>query len=161
MATQSVTISLATIRTEAVRTINVFAKRYAVQGENKFTFVALSTEEEALLTDFALKAVHEVASHVAQMVTAYTNSSEGTVTFTATNTRWGDELGKAFADSVKDYCVTTAVADYFGLYFPNQARFFQERANSFMTAVLRLTFIKQSVEPTGTLSQGSVTVTTP
>ena len=157
MATQTVNISLSSLRTQAVRTINVFAKRYAVQGENKFTFVALSSEEEYLLGDFILKAVHDIASHLAQLLNTYV--SPDTVTgenetpvdvpfsakFIVENSRWTDAEKAAFKDTVSDYCVFSAVGDYFALYFPSQSQHFLVRANEIMANILRLTYIKKEV----------------
>ena len=157
MATQTVNISLSALRTQAVRTINVFAKRYAVQGENKFTFVALSSEEEYLLGDFILKAVHDIASHLAQLLNTYV--SPDTVTgenetpvdvpfsakFIVENSRWTDAEKAAFKDTVSDYCVFSAVGDYFALYFPSQSQHFLVRANEIMANILRLTYIKKEV----------------
>lgn len=156
MATQSVTISLSSVRTQAVRTINVFAKRYAVQGENKFTFVALSSEEEKLLGDFILKAVHDIASHLAQLLSTYvspdtTGENDSTTEipfsakFTVENSRWTEAEKAAFKDTVSDYCVFSAVGDYFALYFPNQSQHFLIRANEILANILRLTYIKKEV----------------
>lgn len=155
MPTQSVAISLTSIRTQAVRTINVFAKRYAVQGENKFTFVALSSEEEKLLGDFILKAVHDIASHLAQLLSTYvspdtttgennsTTEIEFSAKFTVENSRWTEAEMAAFKDTVSDYCVFSAVGDYFALYFPNQSQHFLSRANEILANILRLTYIKK------------------
>lgn len=157
MATQTVNISLSSIRTQAVRTINVFAKRYSVQGENKFTFVALSSEEEKLLGDFILKAVHDIASHLAQLLSTYvspdtttgendsTTEIEFSAKFTVENSRWTEAEKTAFKDTVSDYCVFSAVGDYFALYFPSQSQHFLSRANEILASILRLTYIKKEV----------------
>lgn len=156
MADQSVTISLSGLKSTIVRHINVFAKRYSEQGENKFTFVALGTAEEDLLGDFALKAAHEAVSHISQLVTLYTSSTS--LTITATNSRWG-VLNAAFKDLIEDYCITMAVADYFGLYFPNQANYCLNRANSILSSILRVCYSKNDeIVSDGTPSYGTVSV---
>lgn len=156
MANQSVTISLSGLKETIVRHINVFAKRYSEQGENKFTFVALGTAEEDLLGDFALKAAHEAVSHISQLVTAY--ASGDSITITATNSRWG-VLNTTFKDLIEDYCVTMAVADYFGLYFPNQANYCLNRANSILSSILRVCYSKNDdIVSDGTPSYGTVEV---
>lgn len=137
------------MKSKIKRNISVFAKRYAEQGENKFSFVSLSSEEELLLSDYMHKAIHDVVSQLAQVLHTY-EEEDAYVTFTVTNTRWDvssvDEFKKAFAFSVVDYCISSVVSDYFGMYFPNQAQHFLRRANEIMANLIRLCYYKQPKE---------------
>lgn len=145
MNTVTVLVSFANMKSKVKRNISVFGKRYSEQGENKFSFVTLSTEEEALLDDYTHKAIHDIVSRLTPILHNY-SEEDSQITFTITNSRWDvselDTFKEAFENSVIDYCASSVVSDYFGMYFPNQSQHFLSRAQEIMGNIVRLCYHK-------------------
>lgn len=140
-------ISYPDMKTKTLRLLSVLGKRtIGENGDSQFTRVQVGQAEEPLINDFVKKAMHDIIAKITPCVTDYEEDGE-TVSFTVTNVRWDTTatsgLAKTFTYSVIDYCVSTAIADYLSLYFPQQSQFFKERAAGILASIISVCYFKQ------------------
>lgn len=140
-------VSYPDMKTKTLRLLSVLGKRtIGENGDSQFTRVQVGTAEEPLINDFVKKALHDVIAKITPCVSNYTEDGE-TVSFTVTNVRWDTTvtsgLAASFTYSVIDYCVSTAIADYLALYFPQQSQFYKERAAGILASIISVCYFKQ------------------
>lgn len=146
-ATIDLSVSYPDMKTKTLRLLSVLGKRtVAENGDSQFARVQVGSAEEPLISDFVKKALHDIIAKITPCVTNYEEDGE-TVSFTVTNVRWDTTatsgLAQTFTYSVIDYCVSTAIADYLSLYFPQQAQFYKERAAGILASIISVCYFKQ------------------
>jgi hypothetical protein len=145
--TETISISYQDIKTKILRNLAVLGKRSTdSEGNSTFSKVTVSSKEEPLLSDFVHNAVHNVIAAIPDLVHEFTED-DATASFKVTNTRWkisnGDDFAKAFSLSVVSYCVASAVADYYSMYFGEQSEYYNLKAARMMKDILSLCYFKQ------------------